>query len=360
MSSNFLALIYYPGVIGKASVDYAHPVLVGMEELGLNPYAQPANTSTVGTSYCFAVAGNNPGNDPKEHSETHWHRAWRAWAWRRVRVQGNVIIATEAGREDNATAYTPVIPFDFILTESDIPDKKMSESCMISGAGTYPIASIAHLGDASGGALVTNANMQGAQGSLGDWRFAGLGDSSVKYTTTVTTVTAYDANFPPGPDIDVEIVCDFYVSASGNSSVLRYVDADGNWQWVSLFVLGISAALRLDSELPSGYFIEGPDGSRNPDIPPTLNTTAVSCSTNLSNIGEDTTSAVDVGSVNIASTESLSPDPPIYESTETMTIDVPWLGDGTGTPTTAQRGVWSGALVTISDPLYAVRPALFP
>jgi len=359
MPTDSMFFSYYPGVEPVTNALFAHPQLVDMAELSIEPFAQPADVDGQGTIYHFPVSGDVAGNDPKLHSETHWHRACRTWAWKEVAISGTVKIATEAGRASNATAYTHDIPFSFVLTESDIPDKHMVDSLTIAG-GTYPKASIAHVGTIAGGELVTNADKAGALGSLGYWRFAELTNTpTLKYTTLVTTVTAYDSTGVDS-DISVEIVCNIFVSAFGNSSVLRYNDETDNWQWVSIFLLYMSAELAYDSELPSGFFVVGPDGSRDPDNIPLLNTVAVACSTSLDAISEDTSTTTDVGSCVFDSTESLSPDPLIYENKDTMSIDVPWYYDGTGTPTTVQRGVWTSVLVEFNEPLLSVVPPQNP
>jgi len=362
MATDFIAFIYYPGVTDIEHPDYAHPTLVDMAELSLEPYAQPGDTTHQGTIYHFPVTGDASGNDPKLHSATHWKRAWSLNGFKQVQIQGSVRIATEAGREDNTTAYTPEIAFDFTLNESDMPDKHMVDSIAINGTGEYTIASIAHIGDVQGGELVTNSNRAGSEGSIGPWRFAELTDTPVvKSTVLANTWTAYDTNAIPAGDVTVNIVCDIAVSIYGNSSVLRHDKDSDSWLWVSVFWLTLQATLRLEEALPDGYVLEGCDAERNPDITPQIQGSSGMCSTSLIALGEDTTTADDVGSVVFESTQSLSPNPLIYQApSTTVSIDVPWDSFGTGTPTTVPLSQWTDVLVNVTEELLNIVPPQNP
>jgi hypothetical protein len=354
---NFIALIYYPGVVGVVNPDFAHPVLVDMAETTppLEPYAQPADTDGQGTIYHFPVTATATGNDPKLHSETHWHRAWSINGWETIRIQGSVAVATDVGRDSNASPYTPSASFDFTLTGA-IDEKRMVDSIAIA-AGSTAANTIFHLGTGNTGELVTNYGAAAAVGSIGPWTFYGLSETPtvLGLTATFKTMTAYDTNFVGG-DVTRDLKMEISASVRGNSSVLRYVDGNGDWQFVSIFELALYAEIDYGDALPSGYAWEGPDGSRNPDETPSPGGSGY-CSTNLSSIPGADSGNTSVGDCNFTSTESLTPDPLIYEDESTDLWAVPWLEADHIPADPYQPAVWTSVLVEFTDPSYNTVPS---
>jgi hypothetical protein len=344
--SDFFGIIYYPGVCGVTNPDFAHPVLVNMTETtpAIEPHAQPADVSGDGTQYHFPVTATSTGNATRKHSQTHWKRAWRVNGWGTGGVSGEFLAGV--GRQYVSTGvsepYDVSVSFSFTLTES-VPEKRMVDSIVIA-AGSTVANTIFHLGTGNTGELTTNYGAAAAAGPIGPWKFPEITDSpTVIGTVTAATWTAFSNT--GGADISVDILLDISVSAFGNSSVLRYEDEDGNWQYVSIFWLDITGTLRLDEALPDGYFLEilnEPVGERNPDVPGEFDSASHFASTDHGRITVTTDTAVAVGSVTFASDYSLSPDPTIYTAP--------------GAPT--QR--WVSAAVEFTDPVDTIVPPQNP
>jgi hypothetical protein len=356
--SDFWGIIYYPGVCGVINPSFAHPVLVDMAETTppLEPYAQPANVNGDGTIYCFAVPATSDGSGVEKHSETHWHRSWSVNGWRKINVGGRVRVATDVGREDNDSPYTPEAAFNFTLSGS-ILGKRMADSIAIA-AGSTDASTIFHLGAGNTGELITNYGAAGAAGSLGPWTFYGLNESPtvLGLTSSFKTMTAYDANNPANTttrDLSMRIS----MSVRGNSSVLRYLDGDGNWQFVSIFEAALYAAIDYGEALPSGYAWEGPDGSTNPDETPSAGGSGY-CSTNLSSIADGDSNNTSVGYCVLTSTESLSPNPSVFQDQSTDLWAVPWYDYDHIPADPYQPAVWRDVLIEFDEPEYASPPPL--
>jgi len=347
-----IAELLYPGVLPVQSPSFAHPCYVDAAEIGINPYAPPANTSNQGTTVHFSTTGDLPGVNQNGFCTTRFNSAWKIVGWESIRFQGTVKLACVAvGRDDNTSPYSPEVTFDITVTGS-VADKAMTDSLRMSGAGTYPANAVAHVGDVGFGELLTNANMSGANGSLGPWVFGGLSD-----TFTDIGAPVYFMDWITYDPSNISVTETTYLSLqfsariAGNSSVLRYEDGDGNWQYPCVFFLELKA--RIVYTPTTFAFFEGPDGSRNPDTNPGPPTEDGNCSTDLPTVSADS-SATNVGYVTITSTQSLSPDPYVFSDATDALYAVPWLdADHARDDGPYLKSVWTGITVTITEPKYA-------
>ncbi len=346
----------YPGIIPIMKSPFAHPILVDMSELSLEPFAQPADTTNQGTLYHFKITGGG-GTATKDHNETHLHRALVTVGWNSLRVFGQFSTPCDAWRDNNAiSAQTPSIPFDFTIDGGSISDKNIADAFALSAPDPDPTL---HAGEGTNGELVSNGT-NFIEPNLGVWTFYGLSSTPAVIGTVVNAgvVTGYDAITLATTPLDV--IATFSLSIRGNSSVLRYADTD--WQYVSIFELILTIELSIDN--PDGLALQGPDGSQNPDEQPSQTFALTTFSTNIGigGLNSDTDGVGDCGQVDVDSTESMSESPHIFivttDGIEANNYTVPWTEAVHGAGTENVYAVPEGNCdAEITDPVYAVMPS---
>jgi hypothetical protein len=322
--------VILPGALGVDDEDFEHPLYVTPAEISV-----PFTYEPQGMGWHFPVG-----------YDTHLNRAFFLSGFEDSTWEGEVRIPNNFWRDDNATsALSPLITFSYTVTGS-VPSKLIADASITPTPYTLPVP---HVG-ATNGLLLTNANFDGG---LGEWEFGGLSDTLIYIGEHVCgSVTAYDST-NPAITAPVDMVFTLEASIRGNTSVMRVWDG-AEWLYLSYFQITLIGTLSHDS-IPSGYFVEGPDGSRDVDNSPVFSPMTAYASNVWSAISGSSSNTA-VGTASLTSAHSLSPDPEVYEDEATTELyAVPWEFDD-HTPDEPYRPLWSNVVIEISGEVASTPP----
>lgn len=319
--------VLLPGALGVDDEDFEHPLYVTPAEI-----ASPFTYAAQGTGWHFPVG-----------YDTHLNRAYFLSGFTDSEWSGEVQIPNDYWRADNygGTPLSPLITFNYTVSGS-APSKLIADGSITPTPYGFTVG---HVG-ASSGLLLTNANFDGG---FGDWAFGGLSDTA--YTVigqhVCGSVTAYEALGPGITTIDMIFTLEAIIY--GNSSVMR-VWSGSEWLYLSYFSVGIRGILSHEA-IPSGYMVEGPDGSRNPDESPTFNAMDAAAS-----VFAPSGSSISVGTANLDSTHFLSPDPELYGDETEALYAVPWEEADHTADDGPYKPIWTNVVILITGEVTSTPP----
>jgi len=330
--ADWITTVLLPGAIGVDDAAFEHPIYVAPSEISV-----PFTYEPQGTEWHFPAT-----------FDTHLNRAFFVSGFEDSEWSGEVRIPNNFWRDDNSTsALSPLITFNYTVTGT-VPPKLIADGSITPSPYALPVP---HVG-ATDGLLLTNANFSGG---LGEWEFGGLSDTIIYIGEHVCgSVTAYDSADPFGTTVPVDIVFTLTASIRGNTSVMRVWDGT-EWLYLSYFAITLIGTLTHDS-IPSGYFVEGPDGSRDVDNSPVFEPMEALAS-NVWSVVSGSSSNTPVGTANITSAHALSPDPDIFEDEATTELyAVPWEWDDQVKDDGPFRPLWSNVEILIDGEVLSTPP----
>lgn len=319
--------VLLPGALGVDDEGFEHPLYVTPAEI-----ASPFTYAAQGTGWYFPVG-----------YDTHLNRACFLSGFTDSEWSGEVRIPNDYWRDDNnSSPLSPLITFNYTVSGS-VPPKLIADGSITPTPYALPVG---HVGAASG-LLLTNANF----GFSGDWAFGGLSDTA--YTVigqhVCGSVTAYLVADPFVITTTIDMIFTLEAIIYGNSSVMR-VWSGSEWLYLSYFSVQLRGVLSHE-DIPSGYIVEGPDGSRNPDESPELHAMDA-----LASNGAPSGSSISVGTANLDSTHFLSPDPELYGDETEALYAVPWEEADHTADDGPYKPIWTNVVILITGEVASTPP----